>query len=254
MGFVINTWISCTVLLFKLAFLSHNDYNIKNLKNSIMIRLYLGGSFDPIHRAHLQMVLSAYDTIHQKTTDTVTVHLLPTAGNPFKNAPTSQAHRIVMLKLAITPLIKKGMNISIDERELSLIPPIYTIDTIRQLKSTYPDDRLIFIIGGDSLANLHQWRAYDELIYQVKLWAFDRVDTTPADETVATKCTTNLDEFLANDHTIYLDHTPIMNISSSQIRTLIADGRTKLAAPLMDECVLAYICKEGLYQNLKNML
>lgn len=33
MGFVINTWISCTVLLFKLAFLSHNDYNIKNLKN-----------------------------------------------------------------------------------------------------------------------------------------------------------------------------------------------------------------------------
>lgn len=219
-----------------------------------MIRLYLGGSFDPIHRAHLQMVLSAYNTIHQKTADTVTVHLLPTAGNPFKNAPTSHAHRIAMLKLAITPLIKQGINISIDARELSLTPPIYTIDTIRQLKAAYPDDRLIFIIGGDSLANLHRWKAYDELIDQVKLWAFDRADTTPADETVATKCTANLDEFLANNNTIYLDQTPIMDISSSQIRTLIADGCTQIVAPLIDECVLAYICQEGLYQNPKNML
>ncbi|OAU96265.1 nicotinate (nicotinamide) nucleotide adenylyltransferase [Moraxella catarrhalis] len=217
-------------------------------------RIYLGGSFDPIHRAHLQMVLSAHDAIRQKTADKVYLHLLPTAGNPFKGAPTSHAHRIAMLKLAIAPLIRQGMDVSIDERELSLTPPVYTIDTIRQLKTAYPDDSLIFIIGGDSLANLHRWKAYDELIYQVKLWAFDRADTTPTDETVATKCTTDLDEFLANDKTIYLDPTPILNISSSQIRALIADGHPKLAAPLLDERVLAYIHEEGLYQSPKNML
>ncbi|WP_227507061.1 nicotinate (nicotinamide) nucleotide adenylyltransferase [Moraxella canis] len=217
-------------------------------------RIYLGGSFDPIHRAHLQMVLCAHDAIRQKTADNIPLHLLPTAGNPFKGAPTSHAHRVAMLKLAIAPLIRQGMDVSIDERELSLTPPVYTIDTIRQLKTAYPDDSLIFIIGGDSLASLHRWKAYDELICQAKLWAFDRADTTPADETVATKCTTDLDEFLANDKTIYLDPTPILNISSSQIRALIADGYPKLAAPLLDERVLAYIHEEGLYQSPKNML
>ncbi|MFC0820120.1 nicotinate (nicotinamide) nucleotide adenylyltransferase [Moraxella marmotae] len=219
------------------------------------IRIFLGGSFDPIHHAHLQMALAVYRTLQATTQQPISIHLLPTAGNPFKNPPTPAIHRIAMMQRAIAPLLTQGIAIGIDTRELEQPPPVYTIDTVAQLCQSYADDMLIFVIGGDSLASLYRWKSYDALIRQIKIWAFERIgDDGQIDADIAKRCTDDLDKFLATDNQIFIDKTPIAAMSSSQIRTLIAQNHQQAAATLIDDDVLAYIMANHLYQDAKTVV
>lgn len=209
-------------------------------------RIYLGGSFDPVHRSHLHMAMAVYTQLSVKLgADGITLCLLPTAGNPFKGAPTASRHRLSMLSLAT-----QGLPIAIDDYELTQPPPIYTIDTIAHLHATYPDDVLIFVIGFDSLVSLPRWRGGEALADMVKFWAFARVgETGTPSDTLMARCTTDLDEFLAQDGKIYLDNTPIDAMSSSHIRQLISDGKTDTLVHYLHPTVIDYIDTHRLYQD-----
>lgn len=212
-------------------------------------RIYLGGSFDPIHHAHLQMAMAVFRRLSLLGLP-ATISLLPTAGNPFKPPPTPAMHRMNMIEHAITPLIASGIMIDIDDSELARTPPIYTIDTVRLLQKKYPNDVLIFIIGGDSLHTLPTWHSHEQLINAVKLWAFGRVGTTDKiDASLMARCTTDLSQFLAENGRIFLDSSPIAAMSSSQIRTLIAKQNWQQATDLVNDEVLAYILANKLYQT-----
>jgi len=163
-------------------------------------RIYLGGSFDPVHHAHLQMAITAFEQLSALHLP-VTVTLLPTAGNPFKGAPTPTAHRLAMLTLATAHL-----PISIDEREIHEPPPVYTIDTVRQLRDKFADDVLIYLIGQDSLSSLPRWKSGEQLPDLVKFWAFTRVgETESIDASVSARLTDDLTRFLSDDGLIYQD-------------------------------------------------
>lgn len=213
-------------------------------------RIYLGGSFDPVHRSHLQMAMAVHAQLSAKLsaklgTDDITLYLLPTAGNPFKGTPTASTHRLSMLSLAT-----QDLPIGVDDYELTCSPPIYTIDTIAHLHTIYPDDVLIFVIGFDSLLSLPKWRGGEMLADQVKFWAFSRVgETDTPSDTVMARCTTDLDEFLVSDGKIYLDDTPIQAMSSSHIRQLICDGKTDALADYLHPAIIDYIHTHQLYQD-----
>lgn len=212
--------------------------------NRMKIRAYLGGSFDPVHSSHLAMAMRVHATLSQATTMPVSVSLMPTKGNPFKGKPTPDHHRLTMLQLATddTP-------IGIETCELHRMPPIYTIDTVRLLRQTYPDDRLIFILGQDSLHALPTWKHGDQLLDFVNIWAFwrgDFVQHSEFDRQILANLCTDLDTFLHQQGKIYQDNTPIDAISSSQIRTQIAQQDPKMGEYLPPK-VADYINKHALY-------
>lgn len=206
------------------------------------IRAYLGGSFDPVHTGHLMMATHVLEQLskHCPQQD-ILVHLLPTIGNPFKGLPTGAHHRLAMLNLATqgTPLI-------IDEHELHQPPPAYTIDTVRFFRQNHPSDVLIFILGKDSLQALPTWKDSHELLNTCHFWVFDRAGTASPDNTLTPHLSNDLTDITSGHGMIYQDPTPIIDISSSQIRTWLGQNNPK-ANDFLPAGVADYIKEHALY-------
>ncbi len=218
------------------------------------IRAYLGGSFDPVHGGHLQMALQVYNAllpIASEQQRELQVSLLPNARSPFKTHSTDPEHRLAMLKLAIqhTPL-------QISEVELWQTPPVYSIDSVRTLRQSYPNDSLIFIMGMDSASSLAQWKEGLQLTDYVNLWVFNRLSITEHSITqnstvlrsqlptqlqglitdslieLVTPASQNLLDSTvlksANQGRIYIDSHPISAVSSTQIRQQLQQTKNRL--------------------------
>ncbi|MDO4894639.1 nicotinate (nicotinamide) nucleotide adenylyltransferase [Moraxella sp.] len=216
------------------------------------IRAFLGGSFDPVHSSHLSMAMRVHATLSQAATDPISVSLMPTKGNPFKGKPTPDEHRLAMLRLATT-----GTPIGIETCELDRTPPIYTIDTLRHLQAMHKDAMLIFIMGKDSLSTLPRWKHSDDLLMMTKFWVFDRINDGTLDDmniepVLLTQCTDDLAVFLQTDKAIFMDHTPIMALSSSQLRQRIQMGVT--VDGQLPSTVAQYISTHKLYQKPSTVL
>ncbi|GAB2516169.1 nicotinate-nucleotide adenylyltransferase [Lysobacter humi (ex Lee et al. 2017)] len=121
------------------------------------MRAYVGygGTFDPVHRGHVAVAL------HVRATLGVDVHLVPAADPPHKDATHADArHRLRMVELAVAG--ERGLRV--DARELSRDAPSYTVDTLLELRaqlgSALP---VVWMIGADSLSQLHRWHRWREL-------------------------------------------------------------------------------------------
>ena len=110
----------------------------------------LGGTFDPVHNAHLAMARAALEHLPVRK-----VVFLPTGTPPYRDAPhASGAHRVAMLKLALRDDARFG----IDERELKPGASGYTADTLKSLRAELGDAPLYFLMGSDQYAKLDSWR------------------------------------------------------------------------------------------------
>lgn len=136
------------------------------------IRAYLGGSFNPVHSAHIEMAMQVYRSLAPLTAERnceLQVSLLPNARSPFKSQSLAPKHRLAMLQLAV-----QDTPIRVDELEIWQPPPVYTIDSVRTLRQRYPQDVLIFIMGMDSARSLDKWKQGLQLTDYVHLWIFGR--------------------------------------------------------------------------------
>ena len=126
----------------------------------------IGGSFDPPHRAHLELARSA---LHALRLDAV--WLIP-AGQPWQRAPlqADAAQRRAMLAL----LIAGEPDLEICAIELERSGPSYTIDTLRALQERHPDVAFTLIVGADQLANLTSWRDWQAIATTVDIAAAPR--------------------------------------------------------------------------------
>lgn len=115
----------------------------------------LGGSFDPIHRGHLQL---ARDALEQLGLAQV---LLVPAGRPWQKsglAPAAARARMVELAIAGEP------GLALERCEIERDGPSYTIDTLRELRARLgADTPLVLLLGGDQWANLATWRDWRSL-------------------------------------------------------------------------------------------
>ncbi|TGP46879.1 nicotinate (nicotinamide) nucleotide adenylyltransferase [bacterium M00.F.Ca.ET.230.01.1.1] len=174
------------------------------------IRVWLGGSFDPIHLAHLQMITHVYHELMCAFPNVdIIAKLLPTAGSPLKTQPTSNQQRLEMLALAIgdVPFL------SIDETELQCQPPVYSFHTLSDFKQRYPNDLLIFILGQDSVEQLDRWYRGFELLSLTNLWVLPR----PALGSLSQNLNKNLNQnALANT-----DKTPRLTIDNRLVPFII---------------------------------
>lgn len=117
----------------------------------------LGGSFDPIHKGHLQLALFLKE---KGSLDEVL--LIPAHISPFKtSAPpcASCQHRLSMIQLAIQGFPA----LSVSDVECRRLPPSYTIDTVRSLSSE-PDLQLFLLLSSGSLQGFSSWKDAKELV------------------------------------------------------------------------------------------
>jgi len=117
----------------------------------------LGGTFNPVHHGHL---ILAQDALEHFGLDRVL--FIPSAQPPHKRSEklATAEHRLAMLRAAIgdDPCFE------VSTIELERQGPSYTIETIKALRATRPEAMLHFIIGTDSLLELHQWYQIGELL------------------------------------------------------------------------------------------
>lgn len=182
-----------------------------------------GGTFNPPHLAHLIIAEQVKDQL-----DLQSIQFLPTAKPSHKTEVESVSveDRIEMVDLAIQDNSAFALNLT-DVNRGGLT---YTMDTIQELIEANPDTKYYFIIGGDSVNNLDQWKEIEKLVDLVQFVGVERPNYPVK----------------TNYPIIWID-VPLIDISSSQIRQKVNDGSS--IHYLVPEAVNQYIEEKGLYQN-----
>jgi nicotinate-nucleotide adenylyltransferase len=179
-----------------------------------------GGTFDPVHHAHLILAREAVETLGLEK-----VILVPAAISPLKKAAAvaSGDVRLAMLRAAI----KSQPQFEVDECELLRPPPSYTIDTVEEIRRRECDAALYCLIGEDNVEQLHQWHRFNELEKLVRFVVLDRTGKQPT-------------------HTFQLIHRRI-DISATEIRRRVAQHES--IRYLVTESVEEIIQREKLYRE-----
>lgn len=189
----------------------------------------LGGSFDPVHVAHIALAQNALQTL-----GLAEVQLIP-AANPWQRAAlhATAEQRRDMLQLAIAG----HAGLVVNPIEIERGGATYTIDTLRALPQ---DARYVWLLGTDQLANFCTWRNWQDIASLVDLAVATRPGT-------ALNAPPALAEHLRGQgrELLELPFAP-MPVSASQIRQRLAQGESTdglLATP-----VAAYIAAHHLYR------
>lgn len=208
----------------------------------------LGGTFDPIHLGHMHIarkVAKVFDL------DQVIFMVAKSPPHKLSEAISSTFHRHAMVVLELV----EEERFFVSTLELLRERPSYTIETLDELSLRYPDDRLCFIAGSDSLQELHLWYEYDKLLSRHCLVFVQRPGAEVDLEEL--EISTNLKDSIRSveghgtfeiqggrSFCLSLDAPPV---SSSEIRRLIASGK-RLAGNIVSSQVYQYIRKYRLYE------
>lgn len=194
----------------------------------------LGGTFDPVHIGHLCMADAVYKYMKLEQ-----VMFIPAYVAPHKVgmdiAPADD--RYAMTKLAIEPY----SYFTVSDLELRRSGVSYTVDTLRELHRQYPEKQLYFIIGADSVEQLHTWNSIEEMLQLATFIGAGR----PGYEGIMDNVVKNLGEE-ARQH-IMLLNTPEYDVSSTDIRERIREGASLMN--LVPKVVEDYIYAHGLYKK-----
>ncbi|MGH8871136.1 MAG: nicotinate-nucleotide adenylyltransferase [Acidimicrobiia bacterium] len=182
----------------------------------------LGGTFDPIHIAHLHAGETA---LSSAALDRV---LFMPAGDPWQKghrALTPAKQRLEMTRLAIEGVV----GFELDDREIGRDGPTYTIDTLLGFPA---DEELFLVLGADAAVGLPTWHRWEEIVERAGILVVPRpgTDLTGVVETVPAARVLEM---------------AALEVSSTSIREMAAQGRPyRFLVPLE---VHRFIESEGLY-------
>lgn len=192
----------------------------------------MGGSFDPVHTAHVALAESA---LRHLALDEV--RWIP-VGQAWQKARELVApeHRVAMVQAAIA----YQPRFVLDRIEVDRVGPSFTVDTVRSLQSRHPEVAdWVLIIGLDQLVNLPTWQGWEDLITRVTLAVATR-GSDPVRLPAAL-----LERPLRQ---VSLPMAPLA-VSSTEIRARLARGERPetLVPTLLPEGVARYIATHQLY-------
>jgi nicotinate-nucleotide adenylyltransferase len=202
-----------------------------------------GGTFDPIHYAHLRTALEV-----QQRLELAELRFIPASIPPHRPQPLANAQqRLDMVRLAI--LDQPGM--TVDGRELEREGPSYMVDTLASLRAELGDVPLVLILGLDALLGLPVWHQWTRLIELAHLVVMERPGVVLPEqgelaELVRAHRTEELAR-LAREPAGAMLFVPVsqLAISATDIRAQLAAGRSPRF--LLPDAVLDYIREEALY-------
>lgn len=181
-----------------------------------------GGSFDPVHVAHLIVAEAAAEALG------VTVRFLPARQQPFKRAAhqATPEQRAEMLDLAVA----ENPRLRVERIELGLPTPSYTVRTLRALGEREPGNRFTLLLGADAAGDLAAWWEVEALPALADVVVFAR----PGAAVVR--------------HPLIKEVIPVpsLDLSATQVRERVKQGRS--IRYLVPDPVREYIGTHGLYR------
>ena len=205
----------------------------------------LGGTFDPVHHAHLRCALELQQSFGFEQVRFVPCRIPPHRGAPFATAE----QRLAMLEIAVAD----QAGFTVDARELRREGPSYTVDTLASFREELgPAAPLCLIVGMDAFLGLDTWDRWERLAGFAHIVVMRRPGRDI--EAAGPPIRALLQERLAEDPQL-LRHAPAgrvalwtvtqIEISGTRIRDLVARGRN--VRYLVPDRVLDYIRRERLY-------
>jgi len=210
----------------------------------------LGGTFDPIHRGHVELARELLDALPLSA-----VRLVPAGDPPHRAAPVaSAAHRLAMVELAIAD----HPGLEVDARETLRRGRSYTVLTLEELAAEDPERTLALIVGADAFVELATWHRWRDILRLAHLVVVARPGATiegrmPAELAREWDLRHTADpRALAERGAGAILTQPITahRISASSVRAQLARGDDGVAAvrSLLPAAVLAYIGRNRLYR------
>ncbi|MEN6482121.1 MAG: nicotinate-nucleotide adenylyltransferase [Anaerolineaceae bacterium] len=193
-----------------------------------------GGTFDPPHLGHLILAAEASDQLHL---DRLLWVLTPDPPHKLGQVLTPIEIREELIMAAISD----SQVFELSRVDLDRPGPHYTLDTVRLIRAQFPEDELIYLIGGDSLHDLPNWYEPRQLMQAVSGLGVMRRPGDQIELGLLEKELPGISEKL------FFIEAPLLEISSHQIRSRIAEGhpyRYYLLPPVYE-----IICKKGLYRD-----
>jgi len=162
------------------------------------------GSFNPVHTGHL---IIASHILNE--TDLKKIWIIISPLNPFKtdNSLLDENARFELVKAAI----ENDKRFVASDVEFQLSKPSFTINTLNYLKENYSENKFSIIMGSDSFQNLHLWNNFESIIGENKILIYRR----PGYE-VENRINAEIE----------ILNAPLLNISSTEIRKLIKQGKS----------------------------
>ena len=194
-----------------------------------------GGTFDPPHIAHL---ILAAEALAQLGLDLVLWVLTPDPPHKKDQSITPLKHRLAMLRLAIAD----DPHFELSRVELDRPGPHYALDTVGILTRQYPQDTLVYLMGGDSLRDLPTWHRPMDFVAACRLIGVMR---RPGDTLDLSALEARLPGLSSK---VRFVESPLLDIASRDIRRRIGEGLP--FRYFLPPAVYNYIMSNGLYRSV----
>ncbi|HYG50399.1 MAG TPA: nicotinate (nicotinamide) nucleotide adenylyltransferase [Flavobacteriales bacterium] len=194
------------------------------------IRMKVGlffGSFNPLHVGHMIIANHMLGAGLDKVWFVVSPH------NPLKDKKSLLAanHRIYMCNVAI----EDNPKFMVCDIETKLEQPSYTVNTLTHLREKYPQYDFALIMGEDNLAGFHKWKNPGEIVKHHEVYVYARESATGEPK----------NEYYKHPK-VKLEQTPLINITSTQIREMIKKGKD--VKYMVTEPVYRYLVEMSFYK------
>jgi len=188
-----------------------------------------GGSFDPVHNAHVALARVALDHLALDE-----LRWVP-AGQPWQKtrAMTSAEHRVAMVALAVAA----DARFVLERCEIERAGPSYTRDTVRALRERTPGAQWFLVIGQDQYARLSTWHGWQELLGLVTLGVAARGGEAPQPDAA----------LAGHPHSMVALPLPRDDVSATEVRRRAAAGEG--IDQLVPPAVARYIDQHRLYRG-----
>lgn len=185
-----------------------------------------GGSFNPIHNGHVRLAKSL---LQKAALDEVWFLVSP--QNPFKQDQQllDDDKRLQLVRLAL----KEEPQLMASDFEFHLPKPSYTWNTLQALEQEYPERKFTLLIGGDNWEAFDKWYRYEDILKRYPIIVYPRKGSKVSDVKF-------------QDSDIQIVETPLINISSTQIRQRLHEGKS--VRGLVNTEVAMVIEQEHLYR------
>lgn len=170
------------------------------------------GSFNPLHIGHLAIMeaLSAWD-------GTDWTYLVVSPQNPFKSSDSAQSGKNRYMAALDALHRHPALKVWLDDIELRLDPPSYTIRTLDLMKRREPENDFTLVVGADNLASFRSWKDYGRILREYGIAVYPRRGC----DLQALRSS-----LLEEDPAYRIDvfDCPMVDISSTEIRDALARG------------------------------
>ena len=174
-----------------------------------------GGSFNPLHIGHLAIMKHLVDVAGFDA-----VYLVVSPKNPLKESISSDSARDrynAAVEAVNRHFVDKADQVRVDDIELNMPSPHYTIHTLEALKEREPENSFTLVMGADNLSIIRNWKDYSKILTDYGIAVFPREGYDMA----------QIKQDLLNENPAYkiqLLNAPLVTISSTRIREALSRG------------------------------